>query len=107
MMKGKLGDMMRQAQQMQEKLKRAQEELETLEVIGEASGGLVKVTMTGKHVVRRVTIDAGVEADDRELLEDLVAAAINDAVQRVDALVQDRMGAVTAGMGLPPGLKPF
>ena len=107
MMKGNLGAMMRQAQQMQENLKRVQQELETLEVTGEAGGGLVQVTMTGKHAVRRVTIDPGVAGDDRELLEDLVAAAVNDAAQRVEALVQEKMGAVTAGMGLPPGLQPF
>ena len=98
MMKGNLGAMMRQAQQMQENLKRVQQELETLEVTGEAGGGLVQVTMTGKHAVRRVTIDPGVAGDDRELLEDLVAAAVNDAAQRVEALVQEKMGAVTAGM---------
>ena len=107
MMKGNLGAMMRQAQQMQENLKRVQDELETLEVTGEAGGGLVRVTMTGKHAVRRVTIDASAAGDDRELLEDLVAAAVNDAVQRADALAQEKMGAVTAGLGLPPGLKPF
>ena len=107
MMKGNLGAMMRQAQQMQESLKRVQDELETLEVTGEAGGGLVRVTLTGKHGVRRVTFDPGVAGDDRELLEDLVAAAVNDAVQRADALAQEKMGAVTAGLGLPPGLKPF
>ncbi|MEX0899117.1 MAG: YbaB/EbfC family nucleoid-associated protein [Gammaproteobacteria bacterium] len=107
MMKGNLGNMMRQAQQMQENLKRVQQELETLEVTGEAGGGLVRVVMTGKHAVRRVTIDEGVAGEDRELLEDMVAAAVNDAVQRVETLVQEKMGAVTAGMGLPPGLKPF
>lgn len=106
-MRGNLGNMMRQAQQMQENLKRVQQELETLEVTGEAGGGLVQVVMTGKRAVRRVTIDAGAVGEDKELLEDLVAAATNDAVQRVEALVQEKMGAVTAGMGLPPGLKPF
>ena len=106
-MRGNLGNMMRQAQQMQENLKRVQQELETLEVTGEAGGGLVKVTMTGKHAVRRVTIDDGAVGDDKELLEDLVAAAVNDAVQRVETLVQEKMSTVTAGMPLPPGLKPF
>lgn len=106
-MKGNLGNMMRQAQQMQENLKRVQQELETLDVTGEAGGGLVKVTMTGKHVVRRVEVDPAAVGDDKELLEDLVAAAVNDAVQRVETLVQQKMSAVTAGMPLPPGLKPF
>ena len=106
-MRGNLGNMMRQAQQMQENLKRVQQELETLEVTGAAGGGLVKVVMTGKHAVRRVEIDAEALGDDKELLEDLVAAAINDAVQRVETLVQEKMSAVTAGMPLPPGLKPF
>lgn len=106
-MKGNLGSMMRQAQQMQENLQRVQQELETLEVTGEAGGGLVKVVMTGKHAVRRVQIDPGVAAEDRELLEDMVAAAVNDAAQKVEAMVKEKMGGVTAGMGLPPGLTPF
>lgn len=106
-MRGNLGNMMRQAQQMQENLKRVQDELATLEVTGEGGGGLVRVTMSGKYVVRRVSIDPGVSAEDRDLVEDLVAAAVNDAVKRVEALVQEKMGKVTAGMGLPPGLGLF
>lgn len=107
-MKGGLGDIMKQAQRMQENLKRAQDELATMEVTGQAGGGLVKVVMTGRHDVRRVTIDQSLLTDDKEMIEDLLAAAVNDAVHQVDQQTQDKMGGVTSGMGLPPGFKmPF
>ncbi|MCX7815533.1 MAG: YbaB/EbfC family nucleoid-associated protein [Tepidimonas ignava] len=107
--KGQLAGLMKQAQAMQDNLKRAQEEIAQLEVTGEAGAGLVKVTMTGKHDVKRVSIDASLLADDKEMLEDLVAAAFNAAVRKVEEATQERMAKVTAGMpGLPGGLKlPF
>jgi DNA-binding YbaB/EbfC family protein len=99
---------MKQAQQMQENMRRMQEQLATQEVEGQAGAGLVKVTMTCRHDVKRVSIDPSVVGDDRELLEDLVAAAVNDAVRKVEATVQEKMGSMSAGMGLPPGMKlPF
>ena len=108
MMKNQLADLMKQAQAMQDNMKKAQEAIAAIEVEGEAGAGLVKVVMTGRHDVRRVTIDPSLAADDREMLEDLVAAAFNDAARRVDATVAERMSGMTAGMGLPPGLKlPF
>ena len=107
-MKGAIGNLMKQAQQMQENMRRMQEQLGQTEVEGQAGAGLVKVTMTCRHDVRRVQIDPSVAGDDRELLEDLVAAAVNDAVRRVEATVQERMAGVTAGLPLPPGFKmPF
>jgi nucleoid-associated protein EbfC len=107
-MKGAIGNLMKQAQQMQENMRRMQEQLATQEVEGQAGAGLVKVTMTCRHDVKRVSIDPSVVGDDRELLEDLVAAAMNDAVRKVEATVQEKMGAMSAGMGLPPGMKlPF
>ena len=106
-MRGNIGNMMRQAQQMQENLQRVQQEIATLEISGQAGGGLVSVTMTGKHQVLRVVIDPEVLKEEREMVEDLLAAAINDAVQQVDAVVSQKMAAVTAGMPLPPGLKLF
>jgi DNA-binding YbaB/EbfC family protein len=106
-MKGNLAGLMQQAQKMQEELQKAQEELANMTVTGEAGGGLVKVTMTGKHAVRRVEIDPSL-LDDREMLEDIVAAAINDAVNRVASTMQERMSDMTSGMPLPPGMKlPF
>jgi DNA-binding YbaB/EbfC family protein len=106
-MKGNIGQMMKQAQMMQENMKRLQEQLGTLEVEGQSGSGMVKVTMTCKHQMRRVSIDPSLMAD-REMLEDLLVAAINDASQKAEATVQERMGALTAGMGLPAGLKlPF
>ena len=106
-MKGNLAGLMQQAQKMQEELQRAQEELANMTVTGEAGGGLVKVTMTGKHAVRRVEIDPSL-LDDREMLEDIVAAAINDAVNRIAATTQERMSDMTSGIPLPPGMKlPF
>jgi len=107
-MRGQLGQLMQQAQRMQEDLKRAQEELANLEVTGQSGGGLVSVTMNGRHEVRRVSIDRKLFADDPEMAEDLVAAAFNDAVNKVAAASQQRMSEVTGGMGLPPGFKlPF
>ena len=107
-MKGQLAGLMKQAQAMQDNLKRAQEELATVEVEGQSGAGLVKVTMTCKNDVRRVSIDPSLLADDKDMLEDLVAAAVNDAVRRVEATTQERMGSMTGGMGLPPGFKmPF
>lgn len=108
MFKGGMGNMMKQAQQMQAKMQKAQEELATLEVVGEAGAGMVKVTMTCNHNVRRVDVDDALVGDDKEMLEDLVAAAINDAVRRVQETTQEKMGDVTGGMGLPAGFKmPF
>jgi DNA-binding YbaB/EbfC family protein len=98
---------MQQAQKMQQEMQKAQEELAKLTVTGEAAGGLVKVTMTGKHAVRRIEIDPSL-LSDREMLEDIVTAAVNDAVNRVASTMQDRMSEMTSGMPLPPGLKlPF
>lgn len=105
--KNALSGLMRQAQQMQENMKKLQDELATIEVEGQAGAGLVKVLMTCKYDVRRVSIDPSV-LDDKEMLEDLVAAAVNDAVRRVETTTQEKMAAVTAGMPLPPGMKlPF
>ena len=107
-MKGGLGQMLKQAQQMQESLQKAQEELANLEVVGEAGGGMVKVTMNGRHDARKVDIDPSLIGDDVEMLEDLVAAAINDAVRKVEETTKDRLSGLTAGLNLPPGMKlPF
>ncbi len=107
-MRGQIGQLMQQAQRMQEDMKRAQDELAKLEVTGSAGGGLVSVVMTGAHEVRRVQIDRKLFADDPEMAEDLVAAAVNDAVNKVAAASKDRLGGVTAGLNLPPGFKmPF
>lgn len=107
-MRGQIGQLMQQAQRMQEDMKRAQEEIARLEVTGSAGGGLVSVTMSGAHEVRKVSIDRQTFADDPEMAEDLVAAAINDAVNKVAQASRDRMGNLTAGMSLPPGFKmPF
>ncbi len=108
MFKGGMGGLMKQAQQMQENMKKAQEALGEMEVEGQAGAGMVKVVMTGHHTVRRIHIDASLMGDDREMLEDLVTAAVNDAVRRVEATTQEKMSGFTAGMNLPPGLKlPF
>ena len=108
MMKGQLAGLMKQAQAMQDNLKRVQDELASLEVEGQSGAGLVKVTMTCKHDVRRVAIDPSLLGEDRDMLEDLVAAAINDAVRRVEQTSAEKMSKVTAGMPLPPGMKfPF
>ena len=107
-MKGQLGQLMQQAQQMQENLKRAQEEIAKLEVTGSAGGGMVEVTMTGRHEVRRVRIDRKLITDDPEMAEDMVAAAVNDAVNKVAEASQQKLGSVGSGMSLPPGFKlPF
>lgn len=107
-MKGNIGNLMRQAQQLQANVQKAQEQLGALEVTGEAGGGMVRVVMNGRHEVRRVQIDPAVAGDDREMLEDLIAAACNDAVRRVAAAVQQHMAEAMGGMQLPPGMKlPF
>jgi hypothetical protein len=107
-MKAAIGNLMKQAQKMQADLQKAQEEIARLEVRGESGGGLVKVTMNGRHEVRRVEIDPALMSDDKEMLEDLIAAACNDAAQRVAQATQDRMAGLTSGLSLPPGLKmPF
>jgi DNA-binding YbaB/EbfC family protein len=107
-MKGGLAGLMKQAQQMQENMKRMQEQLATIEVEGQSGAGMVKVVMTCRHDVKRVKIDDSLLKDDKDMLEDLIAAAINDAVRRVEATIQEKMGGMTAGMGLPPGMKlPF
>jgi nucleoid-associated protein EbfC len=106
-MKG-LPQLMRQAQEMQARVQKAQDELASLEVEGVAGGGMVKVVLTCKHQVRRVTIEPALLSDDKEMLEDLVAAAYNDAAAKVERTVQEKMSAITGGLGLPSGLKlPF
>lgn len=108
MMKGGIGQLMKQAQEMQANMQKAQEKLADMEVTGESGGGLVKVTMTGRHEVRRVVIDDSLMSDDKDMLEDLVAAAINDATHKVESTTQEQMSSLTAGMNLPPGMKlPF
>ncbi len=108
MMKGQLAGLMKQAQQMQDNMRKMQEQLASVEVEGQSGAGMVKVVMTCKHDVKRISIDPSLVGDDKEMLEDLVAAAVNDAVRRVEATVQEKMGGLTAGMGLPPGMKlPF
>lgn len=107
-MKGPLGDLMKQAQRMQENLQKAQEQIASMEVTGESGAGLVKVVMTGRHDVKRVEIDPSLMQDDKSMLEDLVAAAVNDAVRRVEDMQKDKLSGLTAGMALPPGMKlPF
>jgi len=106
-MKGNIGQLMKQAQAMQEGMRRVQEELATVEVEGQSGAGLVKVALTCKYDVKRVSIDPSLLGDDREMLEDLVAAAFNDAARRVESTVAERMGGLTTGLGLPPGLKLF
>ncbi len=107
-MRGQMAQLMQQAQKMQDNLKRAQEEIAKLEVVGQSGGGMVKVTMSGRHEVRRVEIDRKLFADDPEMTEDLIAAAINDAVNKVAEASQKQMGDVAGGMNLPPGFKlPF
>ena len=106
-MKGGIGNMMKQAQRMQEEMQKAQSELAEMEITGQAGGGMVSVVMTGRHEVRRVSIDESVY-DDREMVEDLVAAACNDAVQKLEQVTQERMSGLTEGMNLPAGMKlPF
>jgi DNA-binding YbaB/EbfC family protein len=103
-MKGAIGQMMRQAQQMQENLKRAQEELARMEITGESGAGMVRITLSGKHQARKVEINADALKEDKEFLEDLIAAAINDAAQKLDDATQQKMASVTGGMQLPPGM---
>ena len=107
-MKGALGNLMKQAQQMQSDLQEAQEKIASLEVTGESGAGMVKVTMTGRHDVKRIEIDPQLQNDDLSMLEDLVAAAVNDANRRVEQMTQDKMSELTTGLNLPPGFKlPF
>jgi DNA-binding YbaB/EbfC family protein len=107
MMKGNIAGLMKQAQQMQANMQKAQEQLAAIEVEGQSGAGMVKVVMTCKHDVRRIAIDPGV-MDDKEMLEDLIAAAVNDAVRRVEATTQEKLSGFTAGLNLPPGFKlPF
>ena len=107
-MKGNIGQLMKQAQQMQENMRRMQDELGTTEVEGQSGAGMVKVQMSCKHEVKRVSIDPSLIGDDREMLEDLVAAAFNDASHRVEATIAEKMSGMTAGLGLPAGFKlPF
>lgn len=107
-MKGGFGNMMKQAQKMQEQMQRMQEEVANMEVTGQAGGGMVSVVMTGRHDVKRVSIDESLMQDDKEMLEDLVAAAVNDAVRQVEQVSQEKMSGVTAGLNLPGGMKlPF
>ena len=107
MMKGGIAGLMKQAQQMQDNMKKMQDSLGDIEVEGQSGAGMVKITMTCKHDVRRVTIDPSV-MDDKEMLEDLIAAAVNDAVRRVESTTQEKMAGFTSGLNLPPGFKlPF
>ena len=107
-MKGGIGDIMKQAQEMQQNLKKAQEAIARLEVTGESGAGLVRITMTGKHDVKKVVIDESLVGEDKDMLEDLVAAAVNDANRRVEQAVQEKMSEFTSGLNLPPGLNlPF
>ena len=107
-MKGGLGNLMKQAQRMQETMQKAQAELAEMEVTGQAGGGMVSVVMTGRHDVKRVNIDDSLLKEDKEMLEDLLAAAVNDAVRKIESTTQEKMSGLTAGMGLPGGLKmPF
>ncbi|WP_426416940.1 YbaB/EbfC family nucleoid-associated protein [Aestuariirhabdus sp. LZHN29] len=108
MMKGGMGNLMKQAQKMQEQMQKAQEELASAEVTGESGAGLVKVVMTGRHDVKRVELDDSLLQEEKDILEDLLAAAVNDAVRKVEKNTQEKMSAVTGGMNLPGGMKmPF
>jgi nucleoid-associated protein EbfC len=107
-MKGNIGNLMKQAQAVQENVQKVQAEIAAMQVTGESGGGMVKVTMTGRHEVKRVQIEPSIAGEDREMLEDLIAAAVNDAVHKVEARTQEKMASVMAGMQLPPGMKlPF
>jgi len=107
-MKGGIGQLMKQAQQMQEQMQKAQQDMANLTVSGESGGGMVRITMTCKHEVRALEIDDSLVGDDREMLEDLVIAAFNDAVRRVEQTVQEKFAGMTSGLSLPPGFKlPF
>jgi len=105
---GGMGNIMKQAQKMQEEMQKAQEEVAKAEVTGESGAGLVSIVMNGRHDVKRVSIDDSLMEDDKEILEDLIAAAINDAVRKVESNTQEKMAKITQGMGMPPGFKmPF
>ena len=107
-MKGGLGNLMKQAQKMQEDLQKAQEQIAGMEVTGQSGGGMVSVVMTGRHDVKRVSIDASLLQDDKEMLEDLIAAAVNDAVRKIESESKEKMASMTRGLPLPPGMKlPF
>jgi DNA-binding YbaB/EbfC family protein len=107
-MKGGIGNLMKQAQQLQANMQKAQAEIAAMEVTGESGGGMVKVTINGRHEAKRVQIDPSVPMDDREMIEDLVAAAFNDAVHRLETTSQEKMAGLMGGMNLPPGMKlPF
>ena len=107
-MKGGIGNLMKQAQQMQANMQKMQEELASMEVTGQAGGGMVSVVMTGRHDVKRVSIDPSLLSDDKEMLEDLVAAAVNDAVRQVEKTSQEKYSSLAGGLNLPGGLKlPF
>ncbi len=106
--KGGMGDLMKKAQEMQENMKKAQAEIANTEVVGESGAGLVKITLLGNHNVRKVEIDPSLLEDDKDMLEDLIAAAMNDAVRRVEEVNKSKMSGLTGGMDLPPGFKmPF
>lgn len=108
MFKGGMGNLMKQAQQMQDRMQRVQEEIAKMEVTGESGAGLVKVVMLGNHNVRRVELDDSLMEDDKDMIEDLLAAAVNDAVRRVEETSKEKMAEVTGGMQMPPGMKmPF
>ena len=107
-MKNQLGNLMKQAQKMQEDMQRAQEEIAAMEIQGQSGGGLVSVVMNGRHELHKVSIDDSLIGDDKEMLEDLIAAAVNDATQKVDAATRDKMGGLAGGLNLPDGMKlPF
>ncbi len=107
-MKGAMGNLMKQAQKMQEDMQKAQEEVANMEVEGQAGGGMVKVIMNGRHEIRKVMLDDSLMQDDKEMIEDLLAAAVNDAVRRVEQQTQEKMAGITAGLNLPGGMKlPF
>ncbi len=107
-MKGGIGNLMKQAQKMQADMQRAQEELANMEITGQSGGGMVTVVMTGRHDLKRVSIDDSLMGDDKEMLEDLIAAAVNDAVRQLEQVSQERMSGLTAGLNLPGGMKfPF
>ena len=107
-MKGGLGNLMKQAQKMQADMQKAQEDLANMEVTGESGGGMVSVVMTGRHDVKRISIDDSLMKDDKEMLEDLVAAAVNDAVRKIESESKEKMSGMTDGLSLPPGMKlPF
>jgi len=108
MMKGAMGNMMKQAQKMQEDMQKAQEEIANMEVEGQSGGGMVKVVMNGRHELRKVELDDSLMSDDKEMIEDLLAAAVNDAVRRIEQQSSEKMSGVTAGINLPGGMKlPF